>query len=991
MFKQPIFLNFTLLFIQILIAGYAYGQEYSWKYYSVADGLPQTQVYCLYQDSKGYIWIGTKGGLSKFDGTEFVNYTTKDGLDFDFISALQEDSAGGMFITTRKGLNYHEDGKIKNLRIDLSKGAFNGYRYFFVDKKGVVWAYSATAGLAFFNTHAEEIRHSFLNHIKGNEPFFVKHIDHNELTDNVIIETPAGDVYFWDGSSVTKLPDDHRDVRLYFGKTGGLFGVSEDSLYFHENGKYTALLSIKDKTVKYIEDKNEIYLTDKTAQSKLFFFNGETVHQFHQKFNMVTAVTVDDEQNLWVGTESGLWRLLSKGFENYLSNRDDNFYTWSVTEDKHGNYLFASFLFGVKKFDGAGFIDLPVQHLFKDNGFQFFYSGTHVDAYGDIYLGTVQGILKYDGSEMDWVYRHYPGDAILHIYYDEETKHCLAASSIYGLLEFDESWNAKIHSERTPRANTGLETSVIKDKFGRIWLSGKQGISILEDGKWRSLPDEKDSIPIGAISMIKDLKGNLWLGSNDGLYYYDYLRLRQVAAMTFSQQIGVLNITNDNELLIGSIKGLGLLDLDAFYDQGEEHLRYFDLNNGFLGTECKHNSSYKDRKGNIWICTSDRVVKVNPKKLMSNPHPPRVYIEGMTTLSENNDRQSMISLYSHDTIYSFPPVNNDIRFNYHAISHSAPRTVRYQTMLEGYDDSWSGVTAERYRTYTNLPSGKYTFKVKAANSDGIWADAEASVYFEILPDWHELSSVRYGGILFMILAAAVFGFLYSEEMRKRKMIAEQNEKRIAKLQFKALRGLIDPHFTFNAINSIAAMVYKEDRDEAYNYFTKFSKLIRTTFDTSDDTTRTIKEELAFVTYYLDIEKMRFKDRFMYEIDVDRNVNHDWRIPKMIVQIYVENSIKHGLIHKETGGVIGVKMEIVNGHLVITIKDNGAGRKNTAIAGGGEGSLGKGTIIMADYFKLLNKFNDVKIRSVTTDLKDASGEPNGTVVQVFIPLNFKYNL
>ena len=137
--------------------------------------------------------------------------------------------------------------------------------------------------------------------------------------------------------------------------------------------------------------------------------------------------------------------------------------------------------------------------------------------------------------------------------------------------------------------------------------------------------------------------------------------------------------------------------------------------------------------------------------------------------------------------------------------------------------------------------------------------------------------------------------------------------------------------------------------------------------------------------------MRFKERFDYKIEIAPQVNYDWKIPKMIVQIYVENSIKHGLIARVSGGMIEVKLDTDANFLIITVRDNGIGRKSGMQNKTNPGSLGRGTSIMREYFNLLNKYNEEKITSETIDLKDADGHPAGTEVQVFIPLNFKYNL
>jgi len=351
----------------------------------------------------------------------------------------------------------------------------------------------------------------------------------------------------------------------------------------------------------------------------------------------------------------------------------------------------------------------------------------------------------------------------------------------------------------------------------------------------------------------------------------------------------------------------------------------------------------------------------------------------------------LLNVFDEGLTYTFERDNDDIRFDYHGISHSAPKGVKYQTMLEGYDDGWSAVTKERYRTFTNLPHGTYTFKVIAANIDGIWTDRTASVHFIISPAWHELYSVRLTGLFIIAFLAAGLGFVFSERIKKEHLENEKREKQIAKLQFKSLKGLIDPHFTFNAINSIAAMVYRENRDEAYHYFTKFSRLIRTSFDNSEQTTRSIKDEIKFVQNYLDIEKMRFKDRFEYEINTGREVNTDWKIPKMIIQIYVENAIKHGLIHRHSEGFLRIVISVENDFLKISITDNGIGITNSKSLKHNSESLGRGTSIMKEYFELLNQFNENKIQTKTININDEYGDSQGTKVLISIPLNFKYTV
>lgn len=975
-------LNFLIFFSNGIDS---YGQEYSWKYYSVSDGLPQTQVYCLFQDSQGIIWIGTKGGLSKFDGIEFENFTSKNGLNFDFVTRFQEDGKGGMYIGTKLGANHFKDGKIKPLTIPGAAGV----SFYLVDKLGHIWL-NENRGKLFCVKDGKRIEdHPIFSLLEEDE--LISNYHATLGSDEISIVTNHGKIITWNGLNVKLVLDKQKLYRPIYGADNQLFGVGKDSLYHISNQRTIPIMSMDNLAVRYISSKNDIYLVDKETASFLYHFDGNDIYEYEQHFNMIMDILIDDEKNLWIGTEAGLWRLQSRGFQNFLADVSNNYYTWTVLQDKDDNIWMGSYLYGIKKYDGRSITDVPIMHLFKGNGAQVFYSGGLKSQKGDVYFGTAQGVLELKNGQFQWLYQDKENDAILYTYEDVKNERFLAASARHGLIEFDEKGQINFHHDRTSRQNTGLVTCVLTDKFDRIWISGKQGVSIKERGKWTDLPSKNDSIPFGAISMIMDSHQNIWLGTNQGIYVYDYHRLRRVGEEVFDEQIGVLNISDNDELLIGSIKGIGLLDLNRFYDNGDSTIRFFDSNNGFLGTECKHNSSFKDNTGNIWICTSDRVVKVNPSELKSDPNPPRIYIKNISILSEDMAWQSVITDIDEYKEHSFDPDNDDLRFYYHGISHAAPLGVKYRTILEGYDKEWSAVTSERYRTFTNLPKGKFTFKVMASNIDGVWTEDASSFHFSIKPNWHEMSTVRIGGLIFMVFFAAGLGYVYSERLKRITHSKEQNEKRIAKLQFKSLQGLIDPHFTFNAINSIAAMVYKENRDEAYQYFTKFSRLIRTAFDNSEQTTRTINDEVKFVTNYLDIEKMRFKDRFEYRITTDKNINYDWKIPKMIIQIYVENAIKHGLINKESGGILEIVLALKKDNLEIIIRDNGVGREYSKGKKDKASSLGRGTTIMKDYFNLLNKFNDQKIYSKTMDLINNEGNPAGTEVIVSIPLSFKYSI
>jgi LytS/YehU family sensor histidine kinase len=215
-------------------------------------------------------------------------------------------------------------------------------------------------------------------------------------------------------------------------------------------------------------------------------------------------------------------------------------------------------------------------------------------------------------------------------------------------------------------------------------------------------------------------------------------------------------------------------------------------------------------------------------------------------------------------------------------------------------------------------------------------------------------------------------------------LQKQNELRskMLELQLKSINNQLDPHFTFNAFNSIAAIIREGESEEAYSSFTKFTGLIRSNLLDSNKISRTIEEEIQFVTRFLELQKLRFKDQLNYEIQISEEVDMAMKIPKMIMQSYVENSIKHGLRQKQGPGLLQLSLATKEKILVITIEDNGIGRE--AAKAYSAGSTGMGLHLMEQFYELFREYYKVRISHEIVDLYDENGNPAGTRVVIRIP-------
>jgi len=203
-----------------------------------------------------------------------------------------------------------------------------------------------------------------------------------------------------------------------------------------------------------------------------------------------------------------------------------------------------------------------------------------------------------------------------------------------------------------------------------------------------------------------------------------------------------------------------------------------------------------------------------------------------------------------------------------------------------------------------------------------------------------------------------------------------------------LRQQMNPHFIFNTLNSIQYYMYQHDKLATNNYLTKFSNLMRKILDNSQHTSIPLNDEITALNLYLELESIRFKDKFDYEIKVDEEIDPLlYKIPTMLIQPYVENSICHGIMPREGKGSVRIDIKLEKDFLLCTIEDNGIGRNAAR-----ERNLKRetnhnslGTQITTSRLDLVNALYGTSLKTVYTDLKNENGESAGTRVEIHIPI------
>jgi LytS/YehU family sensor histidine kinase len=327
------------------------------------------------------------------------------------------------------------------------------------------------------------------------------------------------------------------------------------------------------------------------------------------------------------------------------------------------------------------------------------------------------------------------------------------------------------------------------------------------------------------------------------------------------------------------------------------------------------------------------------------------------------------------------------------ISFNNGKHLRFQYRLAGADNKWISVPAAQYLLeFPLLQPGQFTLQLRAISANGIKGPIRKYTFTILKPWWQ--TGWFIGGIL-IIAALGIYLFISSRIVSIRLKNALLLEKLSLQSQWRestltAIRSQMNPHFIFNALNTIQSYIYANDENKASNYLGKFSDLIRRILDYSQKEQITLTREIEMLQLYMDLEVIRFENTMKANIYVDENLNTDnISLPPMLVQPYIENALKHGLLHKMENRELFVRFETdsAENHLLVTIDDNGIGRvaseeinqqkrKNYASFA---------TVANQKRLDILNLTLEKKITIETIDKKDKYQRPIGTLVILKIPL------
>lgn len=791
----------TFFYVVILLCSQSsFGQTYYFDYYGVQDGLPQSKIYSVIQDKEGYLWLSSESGISKFDGTNFFNYTVEDGIAVGGIKTLLLDHDGYIWMGHKTGAVSFYNGKEFKIH-PISQQIDVEVTSFLMDPNNTLWISTLGDGLLKlenpYETNPKKLKFEqfkgkqlgdrvFSGTIaKGDSLFFITDAGikkYNKQKNSFEIFAPKGlSRYF----QITAMHEDKKGDIWYGTFHGGLF--------------------------RYINEKNEFKIYDAKRDGIAD--------------NWISTITEDSKGNIWVGTwGGGVSKFSDSGLKTFNTlNGLSDLKIWNITEDLEGNILIATNEHGLAIFKGERFIsfdktdgllDQNVWAITQDkggkywfgtnkgisvfnpqagiNGIQFAYYNEKSNA-----IGNQIRFLKLDNNDNIWIGTNDNG---VNMYNYKSgrfetapaiTRYMSSNTTSITALEIDNqnqlwigTFSGIIYYEIDNQKSSFLSqinglngsdiSSIYADSKDQIWvgINNGKGLNLIKGDKISKV-NIKESITVKC--MIEDMKGNIWIGTQTkGVIVYNgkeiIKRFTQNDGL-LSNLINQLNVDDNNNIYIGTSRGLNKIDTNG-------NIITYTEKSGFTGIEAKDNASFKDKNGDLWFGTVKGVTKYSPSIDLVKTSEPLTHISRIMVNYKERELESGLKLKYTE---------NAILFNYNSISFENPDIIRYKIKLDPVEKDWRPITEQTSAIYSSLAPNKYTFKVIAKNSAGIWNTEPTTFSFTIRPPFYKTWWFILSVIVLVVIAIMSYIKVREKNLIKEKKILEDKvEERTAEVVQKSL-------------------------------------------------------------------------------------------------------------------------------------------------------------------------------------------------------------
>lgn len=924
------------------------------RHYDVVDGLAHSRVGAIYQDRKGYLWFGTREGLSRFDGYRFTNYGINDGLGQIIVNAIAEDRQGRLWVGTNGGgISRLLDDPQENSSLRLSKSPSGSRQKFISFRVGDT-------------THSNQV----------NALVF-------DADDNIWCATDVGlyvaatkqhqqikfkEIAFHTGNALTMPAFSDRYNRLWFGIADKLIEVNRDQVIKYDSGDcksnciLTGIVEYNGRVL--VSNQREVFEFLEPIDNK----KPGTLQPFpltllpHQ---LITTMKVDARGTLWIGTESGLIKYEDRKQTLYTTEHGlSNNCIRSMAEDLDGNLWIGTEVGGVCKLSGESIVSIimangePRQNISRviedrrgriyaastSNGLLEIVAGKAVsipaslqapfntaipyqDNYGDWWFNTSKGLYRFNGPKLQFL----RGRKV------DRSEGIVAAGIKASNYNLDNQWlffpleKELYHLPISRRGvferfslNTNLSDirkTLLVDREGAVWLGGHEQLARWKNGKTIVFQVTKGLPETRPRSFFQDSRGWLWVG----LRYGGVSFTKDPAAISpefinYSIETGLANNTvwsisedDTGHIYLGTSNGLEQLNPLT------GKTRHFNSRDGLAGDLI--NDCFKDRNGNIWIATTLGISMFNPRVNRIANNPPQMYFSRVQIAGED------LSLAETGTQYAknidLPATRNNIFIEYVAPSFYGEQRLRYQYKLEGVDTDWNLPTEGRSVNYARLASGSYRFLVRAINHEGVMSTEAAVFEFNILrPLWQRWWFLMLASMMIGLVGYTIYRYRISHLLK-----VERIRTRIAT----DLHDDIGANLTrISILSEVAQQQNVNSNRQSNGWLQLIADIARESVGSMSDIVWAINPDHDHLTDL--IHKMRRHSEEVFTLrGIDLKLSTPDAVPNLKLNVNARRDLY--LIFKETVNNaarhsdctrVEIELLLAGGNLVLTINDNGRG-------------------------------------------------------------------
>ena len=757
--------------------------QYTYDFWNIENGLPDNVVQDILKTSDGYIWIATFDGLARYDG---IKYDYFDRENVPFLTGNQDI------------LSLFED-RHKNLWIGTNGGGFLKYNRGKFDTIAVTSQFRKASITAFAQTGDGTVW-------VGGDMGLGKIVDGVFHT---IEDFPS-----LKNLTVTDLLVNAHDDLWITTKMAGLIKKSES--YIKQFTTKDGLASNSIRTI-YEDAKNKLWLGSDVGIMKI---SGYEIVNITKQYGLATVnineFLEDGGGNIFIATDNGLLRFYNGAFSTFNESNGlpNNIVTALMDDGQEGIWL-GTFRGGTVRIKNGSFYNYGIEEGLCYNVVNVVFQDKET-----YWVGTENGMSAFRNNKFRNYY--YPQNALRNTVKDflKDSQGNLWAATYDGLYKYRSGWNKKYCVEDGLSSNS--VRCLLQDQKGRLWIGTSDGVNIIDEGKIETLTTENGLLNTHILALMQDHGGNIWIGTNGGgLSLYKNGKISN-----FTEENGLLanvvfNIYQDQKgtLWLATSKGICSYDgtVFTFYDGINELIKKsvfqiledkkqkmwlttakgvfviskFDLQNAghekaaIIDKVKLYDKSYGlrtnsitgssrtlvDQQGKFWLPTLKGIAVIDPNNIPVNEIPPKVSIEKLVVDGLETALQNVVVI---------EPGKRNIEFHYTGLNYTASEKIKFKFKLEGLDKYWVNAGQRRVAYYHNIPPGIYTFKVKAANDDGIWNEKYANL--EIVQETYFYKTQWFYGLVgLFVFALGVLG--YSLKIRNFRVMNRELSRQVEERTF----------------------------------------------------------------------------------------------------------------------------------------------------------------------------------------------------------------